>query len=183
MAALSLVPKRSLFSYVQEVEDIADLVDQLDRAEELGPEASEQLSHALIQAIAGTRQKTDRVCAVLAAYEAGEAAARAECDRLDARAKYFARQRERLEDYILAVLSASGLKRLDGDTSSVSARLNPPKLIVDDEASIPRQFFRLPEPAPPPEPVPDKSLIRKAIAAGAVVAGCRLVQGCRLVRS
>ena len=74
-------------------------------------------------------------------------------------------------------------KRLDGDTSSVSARLNPPKLIVDDEASIPREFFHLPEPAPPPEPVPDKSLIKKAIAAGAVVAGCRLVQGCRLLRS
>jgi hypothetical protein len=182
-ASLSLVPKRSLFAHVAEVESIADLVDRLDRTNELTPEAAEQLSAALIEAIAGTKQKTDRTCAVLAAFEAAGTAAKAERDRLDVRVKYFERQAERLEAYCLAVLSASNLDRIDGMTASISRRKNPGKVIVDSPAAVPWDFMRLPEPKPEPVAEPDKKLIAQALKNGVPVSGCRFIQDFRLVRS
>ncbi|HEX4138387.1 MAG TPA: siphovirus Gp157 family protein [Bryobacteraceae bacterium] len=182
---LALVPKRSLFAHVREVEDIADLVDQLDRAGELDPDTAELLSATLCASVAGTKDKIDRSCAVVAAFEAGEAAAAAERERLDARAKRFARLRERLEAYLLAVLVASNLDRIDGNTSSIARRRNPPKIEILDESAIPWEFMRLPDPPPPPAAVPDKSAIKIALKADAAcVPGARLMpDNYRLVRS
>lgn len=180
-SALALVPKRmSLYEHVRDVEGIADLVEALDAAEELTPEVSEQLSHALIDAIAGTKDKIDRTTSVLAQFEQAEAAAKAERDRLDRRVKYFARQRERLEEYVLAVLTASKLPKIDGNTSSVAVRKNPPRLVIDDASEIPWDYMTLPE---PPDPAPDNAAIKAALKGGAAVPGCRLVQTNRLVRS
>jgi hypothetical protein len=185
--ALTLVPppRRSLFAHVAEVEDIADLVDQLDRAGELDPEVAEQLSAALCASIAGTKEKIDRVAGVLAAFEAAEAAAKAERDRLATRAAYFLRQRERLETYCLAVLTASKLDRIDGNTAGIARRKNPPKVVIEDVSVIPWDFMRLPDPLPDPEALPDKKLIAAALKADPEsVPGARLQpDNYRLVRS
>jgi Siphovirus Gp157 len=179
--ALALVPKRfSLYEHVRDVEGIADLVEALDAAGELTPQTQEQLEHALCAAIAGTKEKIDRTTCVLAQFEAAEAAAKTERDRLDVRAKYFARQRERLEDYCMAVLTASKLPRIDGNTSSISVRKNPAKLVIDDAMEIPWEYMTLPEP-PPAEP--DNAAIKAALKNGVEVSGARLVQTSRMVRS
>jgi hypothetical protein len=179
---LTLVPKRSLFAHVAEVEDLASLVDQLDRAGELTDEAAEELSAALCASIAGTKTKVDRTAAVLAAFASAESAAKLERDRLDVRAKYFARQTERLEDYVLAVLSASQLERLDGLTATLARRKNPAKVVIDSEDAIPFEYLRFPPEPPPPPAVPDKAALKKALAAGPVD-GCHLTQDYRIVRS
>lgn len=181
---LTLVPKRSLFAHVAEVEDLASLVDALDRANELTPEAAEELSAALCASIAGTKAKVDRTCAVLAAFDAAESAAKTERDRLDARVKYFARQTERLSDYVLAVLSASQLDKIDGMTATLARRKNPPKVLIDDDDAIPFEFLRFPPVPPEPPPVPDKAAIAKALKLDpASVSGARLETSYRLQRS
>jgi hypothetical protein len=179
-----LVPKRSLWAHVQEVEDIADAVDQLAGENELTPEAAESLSAALCASIAGTKEKVDRTAAVLAAFEAAEAAAIAERSRLDLRARRFALLTDRLQSYVLAVLDASNLKQLDGYTSTLARRKNPPKLVIDDESVIPWDFMRLPEVPPEPEAVPDNAAIKAALKADPEsVPGARLASSYRVVRS
>ncbi len=183
--ALSLIPKRmSLWEHVQDVDAIADLVFALDDAGSMTPEAEEQLQHALIRANAGTKAKVDRTASVLASFEAAEAFASAEAERLAKRAATFRRSRERLTDYVLATLDASKLDKLEGDTSTLARRKNPAKVIVDDETAIPIDFLRFPDEPPPPPPVPDKAAIAKALKLDpASVPGARLVQTFRLVRS
>jgi hypothetical protein len=180
-----LVPKRSLFAHVQEVEDIASLVDQLAGENELTPETAETLSAALCASIAGTKEKVDRTASVLAAFEAAEAAAIAERSRLDLRCRRFHLMTERLENYVLAVLTASNLDKIDGHTSTLARRKNPPKVVIDDESVIPWDFMRLPEVPPEPEAVPDKKLIAAALKVDpASVPGARLQpDNFRLVRS
>jgi hypothetical protein len=174
----------SLWEHVADVENIADLVDALDRADELTPEVSEDLQKALIAAICGTKDKIDRSTSVLARFEAAEAAAKLERDRLDARVKYFARQAERLSEYLLAVLTASKLDRIDGETSSIQRRKNPARVEIEDEDAIPFDFLRFPPEPPPPPPVPDKKAIAAALKLDPEsVPGARLVQTFKLVRS
>jgi len=179
--ALSLVPRRmSLFELVRDVEGIADLLDALDDSGELTPEIESQLQADLIAAVAGTKEKIDRTTSVLASFEAAEAAAKTEAERLVNRAKRFARQRDYLERTVIAVLTSSNQKRIDGSTSSVAIRVNPPSVLIDDAAAIPAAYLRLPK---PPEPAPDKTAIKAALQAGAIVPGCRIAQSVRLVRS
>lgn len=186
-AALSLVPRRlslSLFELVADVDNITGLVFSLDDAGEMTPEIEEQLQHALIAAVSGTRAKVDRTAAVLERFESAQASALAESARLATRAASFARYRERLETYVLCTLEASKLDKLEGDTSTLARRKNPAKVQIDDENAVPADFWRYPEPPPAPPPVVDKKLVGAALKAKPdSVAGCRLVQGYRLVRS
>ena len=177
---LALVPKRPrLVDYLDDVESILDTLDGLEDGDD---EARDALSAMLIDKIAGTRAKTDSTARVLASLEAAEAAALAERARLDTRAKYFARQQQRLTDYLLAVLDASKLDKLDGDVSTLARRRNPARVVIDSEAEIPWEYMRLPDPPPVPDAVPDKAALKQALKDGPVN-GCRLLQSYRLVRS
>jgi hypothetical protein len=174
--------RRSLREHVEGVEAIADAIEQLDD-EALSQEARDELSAALIEALAGTRKKVDAVASTLALFESLRIAAATERDRLARRVDFYARQSERLEIFVLAILSASKLTRLDGETSTLMRRLNPPGVVIDDESAIPMEFLRWPPVPPEPPPVPDKATIKKAILSGHAVEGCRLERSVRLVRS
>ena len=113
-------------------------------------------------------------------FEGLEASAEKEIERLAKRVERYQKQRERLETYVLAVLTASKLDRIEGDTSTLAKRLNPPKVVIEDGATFGHEFTRYP-PAPPPEP--DKAAIAKALKAKRKVAGAHLEQKLRLVRS
>jgi hypothetical protein len=182
---LTLVPpaRRSLRALVGTVEGIADAIEVLDDGT-LDDQTRDELSAQLIEALCGTRSKVDRTASTLAMFEHLEAAATAERKRLDERAAFYGRQRERLETYVLAVLDASKLDRIDGETSSLQRKKNPPKVVIDEAALIPWDYMRMPPEVEPPPPEPDKKLIAAALKADpASVPGCRLTQGARLVRS
>jgi hypothetical protein len=180
--ALEIVPRRTLRGHVATVEFIADSIEALDD-DSLTPERRDELSAALIAELAGTRAKVDRVASVLAMFEHLAQAAGAEAKRLEKRAEYFSRQAARLTDYVLAVLEASQLKKLEGETSTLARRLSPPAVLIDDENLIPREFMRHAPQPPPPPAVPDKVRIAGALKAKRDVPGARLVQRARLVRS
>jgi hypothetical protein len=184
-AALALVPKRfSLLELVADVDNITALVFALDDAGEMTPEIEEELQKALLSAIVGTKAKVDRTASVIATFEAAEAAADAEVARLEKRAAAFKRNRERLELYVLSVLSASKLDKLEGDTATLARRKNPGKVEIRDERVLPAAFWRFPEPPPPPAPSVDKKAIAVALKRDPdAVPGAALVQDYRLVRS
>jgi len=171
----------SLYDCVAEIDLIESTLEAMD-AEDLPPELRAELEHELNAAIAGMREKIDRTASVLAAFEAAELAAGAEMKRLGARKDRFARQRERLEGYVVGVLAAAGVKKLDGFTSTLTARANPVSVVIDVAAVLPAEFLRLPKPVVP-DPAPDKGAIKAALGRGEFVPGCRLAQTMRLVRS
>lgn len=175
--------KRSLRDRVGAVEYIADLIEQLDD-EAMTAEVRDELSRQLIDELAGTRAKVDATSATLAMFESLEASAAAERDRLAKRVARYAAQRERLETYVLAVLTASKLDKIDGETSTLARRLNPVSVRIDcDPATLPREFLRFAAPPPPPPPAPDKTELKRALQAGREIDGVRLERRAKLVRS
>jgi chromosome segregation ATPase len=188
MATLAVVPprdreaegaRRTLAEHLSGVDAIIDTIEGLDD-ESLDEAARNELSAMLIAELAGTRRKVDNVSAALATWESLEASASREIERLTNRRNRFARLRERLEDYTLALMEASKLPKLEGDISTFARRMNPPSVRIDDAAAVPGAFLRTP---PVPAPVPDKTAIAKALKAGDAVDGCSLQQTARLVRS
>jgi hypothetical protein len=181
---LAIVPKRkSLLDHIGDTDAIYDALEGLN-AEDLDEDAREELSRMLIASITGTKTKIDSMCSVLAAFEAAEAAAKVECERSAKRVKYFVSQRERLEGFGLFVLTTKGLKRIDGNTSSISVRVCPAKLVIENERLIPAEFLRWPDAPPPPPAVPDNAIIKAALKLDpGAVPGCRLVQREKLYRS
>lgn len=179
MPHLAQPAKQTLREHITSVDAIAFAIEELDD-EALTDAMRDEISAELIGAIAGTKAKVDNTARVLAMLEHLQTAAAAERDRLAARAARFERQHERLEKYVLATLEASGLDKLDGDTSTLSRRLNPPRVELDPEAKFDAEFLRY-KPAPPAEP--DKDLIKRALKSHREVAGARLTQSARLVRS
>jgi hypothetical protein len=131
----------SLYDCVAEIDLIESTLEAID-AEDLSPELRAELEHELNAAIAGTREKIDRTASVLAAFEAAELAAAAEMKRLAARKDRMERQRERLEGYVISVLAGAGVKKLDGFTSTLTARANPVSVVIDVAAVLPAEFLR-----------------------------------------
>lgn len=172
---------RTLSQCIGEVERIADMVETLDSDADRSDEQTADLQAALLSALGGTRQKVDATAAALALFEQFEAGAQKEIDRLKARAEYYGRQRERLENYVLAILEANDLPRLEGETSALIRRKNPASVVILDDRVIPDEFKLAP---PPPVARPDKAAIKQAIKNGFQVSGARLDDDrYRLVRS
>lgn len=179
-AALTVVPRRSLRDYMQGVDLILEAIEQLD-SETITEDRRSELSEDLISALAGTKQKVDDTNAVISMFEALEAAAAKEIERLQARTARFERQRTRLTDYVVATMTASKLKTLDGNTSGLSLRANPAKVEILDMAAIPKEYFRH---KPPPPPEADKTSIARDLKKQREVPGARLSPtSFRLVRS
>ncbi|HVY94511.1 MAG TPA: siphovirus Gp157 family protein [Bryobacteraceae bacterium] len=177
-----LVRKKSLAGHIDDVDAIADTIESLD-AEDLDDAAREELALQLAAAIYGTKAKVDATCKVLAAYDADDAAMEAEKQRIIARQKRRARQKERLEGFVLQIMKEKDLPKLDGFISTLTAKKNPPKLTILDQSLIPAEYLRTPPPPPPPAAVPDNTLIKNALKANIAIPGCRLDQGRRLERS
>ena len=176
------VPKRGGLTLVDRLDDISTILETLDSLadDEHSPQYREVLELQLTLAISGTREKVDRTSAVLGALQAASEGADCEIARLAQRKKRLEGAADRLTDYVLATLAASGMKKLDGHTSTLAARNNPPSVRIAEGATVPGEYLRQP---PPPPPVPDKTALKLAIQAGAEIAGVFVVQTQRLVRS
>ena len=177
--ALAPVPRRSLRECVSDVETIADTVESLD-CDQLTESEKTELGEMLISAISGSRKKVDATCSALAMFEARSGAAKTERDRLDRRVKYYDRQTERLEAYVLRVLDDAKLERLDGETSTLQKKLNPASVVIEPGARFSHEFMRYPD-APPAEP--DKLAIKKGLQAKRCIPGASLCRMAKLVRS
>jgi len=181
MSALAVVPMIpvTLREHVAELDMLLRSLEQIGDTE-LDGELRAEIERDLVASLAGTREKVDRVNGALAALDAAEAAAAAEIERLQARKKRTATMRARLEGYVIGVIEASNLVKLEGRTSTLAVRANPASVCIEDGVELPAEFLRYPE---PPPPAPDKTAIKRALTTGREVFGCCLVHTLRLVRS
>jgi len=163
------------------LDEVAVILATLEALEGNGsPEVQAALEQDLRTAISGTREKIDRTACALSSFEAAEDHVVKEIARLAARQARLARQRERLESYVIGVLVAAGVKKLDGFTGTLAVRANPVSIVIEDTALLPAECLRLPK---LPDPAPDKGAIKAELGRGEFVPGCRLAQTVRLVLS
>lgn len=86
---------------------------------------------------------------------------------------------EGIESWLLSSMLACNITKIECPAFSVSVRTNPPSVDVINEAAIPAEYIRTPEPKPP-VPAPDKKAILAAMKAGVDVPGCAINQKQRL---
>jgi hypothetical protein len=170
MSALLLPPAKAPTLY--ELEDsLAALIDTGEGG--IPDELRAEYEAELYQTLTATKAKRDRCGEFIRHLDAQAELAKAESKRLAARAADFQIMRERLCAYIRRTMELTGQRKLEGDYTTFALRQNPPYVQIDNEAQIPREYFRhIPE-----SWTPDKTAIAKAIKAGAEVHGADLMPG------
>lgn len=154
---------------------LAALIQQLEDAD--SDEARAELAERVGEYLTAAEEKRDRFVQFLRHLDVQVQFAEEESKRILQRAKAFREARERLAQYALAAMEAAGTEQLEGRTSTLRRRMNPPAVVIDDPLLVPQRFFRWPD---PPAPTPDKAEIKKALTAGKEVPGARLERGVRL---
>lgn len=104
----------------------------------------------------------------------------AEIERLQALKAKHQKVAQGVRDYLKLNMEQAGIDKIECPLFQITIRKNPPAVDVFDDKQIPAEYWVTPEPKPPVAAI-SKTLLSKAIKAGAEVPGARLVQGTKLV--
>jgi hypothetical protein len=144
-------------------DELATIQDTLEAAEE---EFLPELADRLAEYLTYEKKKVDNVDAVFRSFEAVEEAADREIERLRMRRRSAERAREKLEQYVLAVLHKRNDQPLKGDNITLSVR-HSQRVVIDRPAAVPDKFKRITIDVP-------KMPVKQAIAAGEEVPGAHI---------
>lgn len=100
---------------------------------------------------------------------------------MTARRKSAEKRAEAIQTYLLNTMVACNIKKIEGPMLTLSLRDNPEAVTIFDEKQIPADYWRTPEPPPPPVASPDKMLLKKAMQDGFEIPGAKLTRGIKLV--
>ena len=133
--AAQIVPQGISNCTLYELEDnLQALVNSIDLAEE--PSSRAAILEEIGQALRKTREKRDRVVAFLRHCELQQEFADQEIARLQKRKAFIARVQQELELRVIqvveefAVADRKGIKRLEGNCSSMRIQKNPDSVVV-----------------------------------------------------
>jgi hypothetical protein len=84
-----------------------------------------------------------------------------EMDRLNKRLQRFVDRQRLVRKYMMQLMDAAGLKKVERPTATVSIAAGRPKLVITDESKIPDRFMRI-------KKEPDKTLITNHLKSNAV---------------
>ena len=125
--------------------------------------------------------KAVNICMLLAQFDADEAAAQAESQRLAKRAKASANSAERLRSYIKSHMHAAQIRHIRSPQFVITLSRGQPKVVITDASKIPPELMRQP-PQPPAEP--DKVAIAKLHKqTGETIPGCDIQETHKLTVS
>ena len=120
-------------------------------------------------AVAAEVRKVDDFGHFLAHLESQAELAAEEMERLKRREQVLTNTRRRLEQYAVHVMQSLDLKKLKGDTVTLSLRQNPPAVEIMDEEQVPAKFKTVHQTV-----TLDRRAIKRAIDSGAEVPGADL---------
>ncbi len=152
-----------------------ELTFLLDTLEGLLPEEEDtrlELEEAITRAVWTEIQKVDGISHMLAHFESQAQLAADESKRLQARRKYFERLGERLEGYVHRAMDLAGVKKLEGQTTTLSLRIAPASVLITNFDAIPAEYKEIRT-----EVVINKDAVKKALKSGAEVPGADLSKG------
>ena len=153
-----------------------DFVAILDLMANDAADLNEEQETAIMQAIEQHVTKVEGVARVLRHFETMAQFARAEAERLAARAKHFEGEYRRLSAYVLNVMEERGLDELEGKTATLKIRNNPPAVLIGAEDLIPAEFKTIKQ-----EITIDKNAVKARLKAGLEVPGATLTRGRKVV--
>jgi hypothetical protein len=123
------------------------------------------------------KDKLRAVIAYALGLSADAEAQAAAAKRMAERAKATDARSKALMDYALNAMQYTGTQEVSTEQWAAKIAKKPAAVQITDEAAIPSNFWRIPD---PPLPTPDKSAIATALKCGQEVPGATLVQGYRL---
>jgi hypothetical protein len=115
-------------------------------------------------------EKADGYARVIRNMESVAAAIEAEQKRLRTRKEKIEKRIEAMKENLKYSLQILGIKKIQTDLFTVSIALNPPKVVIDDESKIPKDYIYM-------EPKIDRTAIKTALQSGIEVPACRLERG------
>lgn len=132
----------TLWSLTQDFESLITLLED--------PDADPVEIEAEMQRLAGDiRAKAHGVATVIHSLEGLSAFQKEAATRLAAKARANQAHADRLRSYALTCMQTLGEERLEAGYFTLAIRKNNPSVTVVDEALIPDEFWRHPEPPPP----------------------------------
>ena len=149
------------------------LLDLMEHQEEDPSPAQEQV---IQRTIAEHVQKVDRFAQFLTHLDAQADLADAEIKRLTARKKTIQAHADRLKAHALRIMDEAGWEKLEGETSTLKIRLNPPAVNIIADDLVPAEFKTIRQ-----EVVIDKNAVKARLKAGGEVPGAMLTQGRKVV--
>src|SRR5437762_5133467 len=120
-----------------------ELMYLLDAFDGLLPEEEEarmEIEEMITRAVGDQIQKVDGISHMLAHFESQAELAAAEGKLLQARKKAFERAAERLELYVRRAMDLAGLKKLEGQTTTLSLRAAPASVLITDHDAVPAEY-------------------------------------------
>lgn len=132
---------------------------------------------ALLDTLEGVSDLTGQIVAVVDSAIADELlvdAIKARMGELKARAERIAARADAKRAAALNAMLEVGRTKIEAPGFTLSAAKKVPAVIITDEAAVPAEYLRQPE---PPAPKPDKKAIGDALKAGASIPGCLLSNG------
>jgi hypothetical protein len=140
--ATELIPARPNSCTLYELEDtLQALVNTIDLAED--PSVQEMILDEIGQTLQRTKEKRDRVVAFLRHCEQQQEFADAEVERIQKRKRLIARVHQTLESYLVRIIDEfaepdrRGVKRLEGNFSSMRLQKNPESVVITDDQALP----------------------------------------------
>jgi hypothetical protein len=160
-------------------ERAAEMDAALEQLEVAESEEEREQALAIMQTAAGELlAKVDRFTGYLAALENVESFAATEIKRLQQRQKMAANRRERLERYAIDIMQSRGWESMEGETSTLKIKKNPPSVHIVDGVEIPAEFQRITQTI-----TPDKVGLKVALKSGREIPGITLESSVSLRRS
>ncbi len=140
-------------------------------------EADEESFGAALDAMQGEiTTRAVSLAQVARNLESFEQQIEAAIEAMSKRANRSKQRAESIRTYIKEQMERAGISKLDSPFFALAIRKNPPRLIVAEDALIPRDYLRV----IPERLEPNKPEIAKALKAGVDVDGCRLEATTRL---
>ena len=152
-----------------------ELIYLLDTLESLSPEDEEarvELEEAITRAVQAQINKVDGISHMLAHFESQAELAAEESKRLQGRKKAFERSAERLESYVRNAMRLTGVRKLEGATTTLSLRAAPASVVITDFEAVPAEYKEIRT-----EIVISKDTVKKALKGGREVPGAALSEG------
>lgn len=153
-----------LYQLAECYRNLLDIMEDSEVTKEMLEEGFSQLDGEL-------EEKLTNMTYMVKELEAGEKALKEEEERLAARRKSMAKNRESLTQYMELNIRLMNKTRIKGEKFTWNIQKNPPKVVVDDLLEIPSEYIEIVT-----DSKIDKRRILELLKLGEKVGGCRLEQ-------
>lgn len=152
--------------------DLVAINDTLEALADAPAEERDRIEAELAPRIEAAIRRVDDFGRSLRSLDAQAEFASAEIKRLQERKKGIEALREKLTDRAIVLMEREGLKKLQGNTVTLTLAAKPASVAIIDESILPPQFVRIVQTTSP-----DKVAIKAALNAGETVPGADLTIG------